>query len=250
MRIVKIVFSPAGGTQKAVDLVADALEGEQIELDLTDSRERYLSEMIRPDDLVLIAMPVYGGRAPVLAMERFRKLTGNKSRCFLMAVYGNRDYEDTLAEMSDAAEECGFIVTGAAAVIAEHSVVRQYAAGRPDEADRAVLQRTAQQLLRVIENGSFSGNIPGNRPYTKPMSLSLVPKLSKGCISCGKCRENCPAGAIDRNFTADPGKCISCMRCIGICPASARRPSAVMVKMSSMVLKKGCSRRKKIGIYL
>ena len=43
---------------------------------------------------------------------------------------------------------------------------------------------------------------------------------------------------------------ISCMRCVGICPVSARKPGAIMVKVSALVLKKECSKRKKIGVCL
>ena len=250
MRIVKIIFSPTGGTKRTADMLAETIPGEQIELDLTDAKESFRSVDIRKEDLTILAMPVYGGRAPVLAMERFRKLQGNGSKCILVAVYGNRDFEDTLVEMQDAAEAGGFCVIGAVAAIAEHSVVREYAAGRPDAADRQDLHRAAEQFLRAAENPATEITIPGNRPYTKPMSLSLVPKKTGACTGCGTCRRSCPAEAIDDHFIADKKKCISCMRCVGICPVSARRPSAVMVKMSAVVLKKECSKRKKIGVYL
>lgn len=250
MRIVKIVFSPTGGTGKVVDMLAEAIPGSKIEIDLTEIRENYPADSIRPDDLVLIAMPVYGGRAPVLAMERFRALKGNDSKCLLIAVYGNRDYEDTLVELQDAAQECGFSVTGAIAAVAEHSVVRQFASGRPDEADRKVLHQAALNWLTALSDNRPASEIPGNRPYTKPMSLSLVPKLTTSCTKCGKCRFRCPAGAIDENFSADKKKCISCMRCVSICPAGARKPGRLMVRLSAAVLKKDCSNRKNIEVYL
>ena len=230
-------------------MLAESLPGPQVELDLTDIHEQYLEETIEPEDLSLIAMPVYGGRAPVLAMERFRKLQGNGSRCLLIAVYGNRDYEDTLVEMQDAAENCNFHVIGAVAAIAEHSVVHQYACGRPDALDREALHQIGRKLLQPHTERSVHAVIPGNRPYTKPMSLSLVPKLTKNCINCGKCRENCPAGAIDHSFIADKKKCISCMRCVSICPAGARKPNSFMVSLSALVLKKDCSTRKNISFF-
>ena len=249
MAVVSIVFSPTGGTKKAVDMLSEAIPGEKIFIDLTDPDENYASASIGTDDISLIAMPVYGGRAPVLAMERFREIKGNGSRCLLLAVYGNRDFEDTLVEIQDAAEECGFRVTGAIAAVAEHSVVHQYAAGRPDNQDREELHRAAENWLTALESNQGTPEIPGNRPYTKPMSLSLVPKPAKGCIGCGKCRNSCPAGAIDENFIADKRKCVSCMRCVTLWPVGARKPGQLMVKLSAAVLKKDCSERKNIKVY-
>ena len=250
MAVVSIVFSPTGGTKRAADMLLEALPGEKLFIDLTDLRGNVSSASIGANDISLIAMPVYGGRAPVLAMERFRKIKGNGSRCLLLAVYGNRNYEDTLVEMQDAAEECGFRVTGAIAAVAEHSVVHQFAVGRPDEQDREDLHRTAEIWLSALGNNQSAPEIPGNRPYTKPMSLSLVPKLVKGCIGCGKCKNSCPAGAIDANFITNKRKCISCMRCVTVCPADARKPGQLMVKLSAAVLKKDCSNRKDIEVYL
>lgn len=41
MKIYDIVFSPTGGTQKVSSLLTDALEGEVIHVDLTDSRQNF-----------------------------------------------------------------------------------------------------------------------------------------------------------------------------------------------------------------
>lgn len=81
--------------------------------------------------MVLIAMPSFGGRAPAIAIERLRKIKGNGAKCTLISVYGNRDYEDTLVEMEDAAKECGFQIVAAIAAVAEHSIMPQYASSRP-----------------------------------------------------------------------------------------------------------------------
>ena len=250
MRLITISFSPTGGTKKVVDMLAEAMPGERLQLDLTDAGEGYRRVTIRLEDLCLIAMPVYGGRAPVLAMERFRSLQGNGSKCLLAAVYGNRDYEDTLAEMQDAAEERGFIVTGAVAAVAEHSVVRSIATGRPDAQDREALHRAAGEWLDALRDHRCVPQIPGNRPYTKPMSLRLVPKRTRACTGCGACRAACPASAIGADFVADPGACISCMRCIGVCPAGARKANAMMVGLSRAVLKKDCQERKDMKVFL
>ena len=74
MQIVSIVFSPTGGTQKIDSLLSEGLrlKCEVDEASLIDLAEPApeLSPEIQADDLVMIAMPSFGGRAPAVAIER------------------------------------------------------------------------------------------------------------------------------------------------------------------------------------
>ena len=70
-----------------------------------------------------------------MAVRRLKALNGQGARAVLACVYGNRAYEDTLVEREDAARETGFRVIAAMAAVAEHSIARQFASGRPDEQD-------------------------------------------------------------------------------------------------------------------
>lgn len=45
-------------------------------------------------DMVLVAMPSFGGRAPAVAIEQLRKIAGSGARCTLVCVYGSRAYEE------------------------------------------------------------------------------------------------------------------------------------------------------------
>ena len=65
---------------------------------------------LHEDDLVVIAMPVFAGRVPALAVERLRKVNPHGAKCVVVAVYGNRAYDDALIEMLDVATEIGFRV--------------------------------------------------------------------------------------------------------------------------------------------
>ena len=73
-----------------------------------------------PQDVCLIAVPAFGGRVPALALECLKTMQGNGARAVLIAVYGNRDFDDTLLELQNAAESCGFTCTAAVAAVAEH----------------------------------------------------------------------------------------------------------------------------------
>ena len=91
-------------------------------------------------------MPSFGGRAPAVAIERLKQISGNGAKCTLVCVYGNRAYEDTLVEMEDAANHCGFQVVAAIAAVAEHSILSQYASNRPDASDEKQLVNFADQI--------------------------------------------------------------------------------------------------------
>lgn len=253
MKLYEITFSPTGGTQKAADLLTKALGGETAAVDLTDSSADFSAETLTPEDVAVIAVPSYGGRVPEPAVQRLAAMQGGGARAVLVCVYGNRAYEDTLVELEDTAKQAGFHVIAAVAAIAEHSIARRYAAGRPDAADEQQLQAFAARIREKLSAGDDTEpGIPGNRPYKKAGGSGLVPKPTKGCSSCGLCAEKCPVQAIDPKDPrqTDKSKCISCMRCVSVCPRSARKVNSVMLAAVDAALKKACSDRKEGELYI
>lgn len=146
MKLYNIVFSPTGGTQKAATVLTDALEGEETRVDLTDSKQDFRTVQLTREDVAVISVPSYGGRVPAVAVERLTMLRGQGARAVLVCVYGNRAYEDTLVELEDAAKQAGFRVIAAVSAVAEHSIARQFAAGRPDAQDAKQLSDFARQI--------------------------------------------------------------------------------------------------------
>ncbi|WP_367924596.1 EFR1 family ferrodoxin [uncultured Ruthenibacterium sp.] len=253
MKLYTIVFSPTGGTQKVATSLTDTLEGEAIKVDLTDSKQNFRAVQLTQEDVAVISVPSYGGRVPAVAVERLTMLSGQGARAVLVCVYGNRDYEDTLVELEDAAKQAGFRVIAAVAAIAEHSIARQFAAGRPDAQDEKQLSAFARQIQAKLSAGdSTEPSIPGNRPYKKVTGTSMVPKPTKECTNCGLCAAKCPVQAIDKEYPkkVDEETCISCMRCISVCPHSARKVNPVMLAAASLMLKKVCSERKDCELFL
>ncbi len=248
MNTVEIIFSPTGGTEKVASIIGRQWSENIVKIDLSDYKTDFPKCSIDSEDRVLVAMPSFGGRAPAVAIERLKKIAGNGAKCTLVCVYGNRAYEDTLAEMEDAAKECGFQVVAAVAAVAQHSIIPQYAANRPDTSDEKQLEQIAQQ---IADKAVRAASIPGNRPYKKASGAGLVPKPSKDCIKCGVCAKNCPVQAIDPiKMTADPKKCISCMRCVKQCPHDGRKVNATMVSIAAMAIKKACLVRKENELFL
>ena len=255
MNVSQIIFSPTGGTKKVADIITKAWGMPVSEIDLTSAETDYAAISLKKDDIAVIAIPSYGGRVPSLAAGRISKIHGNQAQCVIVCVYGNRAYEDTVIELNDIAEKCGFRVIAAVAAIAEHSIMHQYAAGRPDDKDKQKLQNFAEKILEKINSSTAEIStlqIPGNNPYKKAGGAGLVPKADNKCTNCGLCAQNCPAQAISKENlkVTDSKKCISCMRCVVKCPQSARKVNAAMVSVAALAMKKACSTRKENELYI
>nr|WP_294465943.1 4Fe-4S binding protein [uncultured Sellimonas sp.] len=253
MKLYEICFSPTGGTKKALDILTNGLNGDMQPVDLTDRKTDFSSVSLAEDDVAVIGVPSYGGRVPAPAAKRLSKIQGNGAKAVLVCVYGNRAYEDTLAELQDTATQSGFRVIAAVAAIAEHSIVRQFAAGRPDHQDQTTLHSFAGKIQAKLDAQDISlPSIPGNRPYKKGGGAGMVPKPSKACVNCGLCAEKCPVQAIDLTNPkkVDSKTCISCMRCVSICPHSARKVNGIMLTAAGAMLKKACSERKECELYI
>lgn len=254
MKFLQLIFSPTGGTKKAAEMITSEWSASVETIDLTDPSVDFTKCNIQSEDVVLIAIPSYGGRVPALAAKRLLQIRGNFAYCVLLCVYGNRAYEDTLIEMTDIAKKSGFVVAAAISAIAEHSIMHQFATGRPDRKDMQQLKSYAKVILEKIktEKPNNQLKIPGNRPYKKAGGVGLVPKATKNCVNCGLCAKQCPAQAIDRNNvkSTDSKKCISCMRCVVRCPHSARKVNDGMVSIASLAIKKACSVRKDCELFI
>lgn len=213
-----LIYSPTGGTEKVMNILGAAFHTDTV-IDLCRPVEPIA---LHGDDLVLIGLPSFGGRIPAGSGDRIRQIRGNGAKAVLVAVYGNRAIDDTLIEMKDLAEECGFRVVGAISAVAEHSIMRHVAKGRPDAQDKSELMDFARQILAgITEERNIS--VPGKRPYKNFGGAGMFP-VTENCTGCGYCAENCPADAIpaDAPHTTDTEKCICCMRCVDRCPAGAR----------------------------
>ncbi|MDE6056036.1 MAG: EFR1 family ferrodoxin [Lachnospiraceae bacterium] len=254
MKLVQIAFSPTGGTQKVADIITDEWKETITCIDLSDAEADYSKITIEPEDIALVAVPSYGGRVPELAAKRLAMVHGKQARCIIVCVYGNRAYEDTLVELQDIVENCGFRTVAGISAVAEHSIMHQYAAGRPDKKDAEELREFAKMIYGRLMDTKMSEavlKIPGNRPYKKAGGAGMVPKAAKECVNCGLCAKNCPAQAISRENmkTADLTKCISCMRCVVRCPKSARKVNSAMVSVAALAMKKACSERKENELF-
>lgn len=221
-----ITFSPTGGTNRVADLLCGALHSQWTQVDLMEEVHLDTTE----SDLCLVAVPSFGGRVPDLAVQRLKGITGS-AKAIMVCVYGNRAYEDTLSELQDVLTAQGLRPVAAVAAVAEHSIMHEYAVGRPDARDARELAGFAGYIAAKLRKKNTTLTVPGNRPYKDYKVAPMIPQTAEHCIGCGKCAERCPTGAInlvDLTMT-DTAKCICCMACTSVCPVDARKPDPNVV---------------------
>ena len=221
--LYNIYFSPTGGTKRVADILIGNLGGECCEIDLCREIESF---SLQADDVCLVSVPSFAGRVPQIAVERLKKIAGNGAKAILNCVYGNREWDDTLTELQDTLELCGFVCVAAIAAVAEHSIFRQFAAGRPDKEDAKELIEFARKITEKLESGVFGDLLlaGSHGPYKELANIPFKPQANESCGKCGICASGCPVGAIDKTDPrkTDTDRCISCMRCRDICPKHAR----------------------------
>ena len=236
-KVYAVFFSPTGTTEKAVTAVAEGTGLPFEKIDLTSLKTRHaFKHSFTKSDLVVVGLPVYGGRLPYNLENFFTGLNGKDTPAVALVMYGNREYNDALIELKLRLEERGFHVAAGAAFIGEHTFSKNIATGRPDENDLAVAADFGQKAAGFIA-GDKQGvlTVKGKYPFewkgfdpaeTRPEpGRPPHPSVSTNerCTQCGLCVSECPWGAIGpEKYATDSTKCLRCFRCIKYCPVSAR----------------------------
>lgn len=267
-----VLFSPTGTTKKVVEAITQGIGGKQVEMvDVTRRSQRGMSLGFEESDLAILAAPVYYGRIPEEIASYFATLSAKGTPVVPVVVYGNREYEDALKELTDIAVSGNFVPVAGGAFIAQHSYSTDrypIADGRPDADD---LQKAArfgaavrEKLSRLESLRTVSDiAVPGRFPYVEPKNLNDIKRVrqhvaltpetdSSKCTQCGQCAEACPTGAIvpDDVAQTDRFNCLICFACIKACPEDARQMREPNFWTAIEALAGTCQERKQPEWYL
>ncbi len=241
-----ILFSPTGTSRKVSMAVVDGMGEVARTIDATYTTPVELS--FTSSDLVVIAVPVYGGKVAPLALSRLEALRGSNTPAVLIVVYGNRAYGESLTQLDAFVRDRGFVPVAVAAFVGEHSYstsATPIAVGRPDMSDLAEarawgkairsklgyiasvsaidlkrMEAPRTSLLSLIRFAFFIWRQRRKKQVVKPVPVTD----SEKCKKCGKCARICPNAAIpaDNLLHTMPDRCIKCCACVKCCPTHAR----------------------------
>ena len=241
-KVWAVYWSATGTTEKVVSTMAEEaskrlrLPLEKIDFTLPCMREKVFS--FQGTDLVFFGTPTYAGRVPNKVLPFVQsQFAGNGALAVSVVLFGNRSFDNSLAELASELESHGFHTVVASAFVGQHAFSDVLAAGRPAEAD---LRQAADFASQVADKVSSLTALPGpiavpgdpEAPYYVPKGvdgqsakfLKAKPKTDpEKCVSCGLCASICPMGAIDpADVSSVPGLCIKCHACIKRCPTHAK----------------------------
>ena len=237
-------FSPTGGTLAVARHLAEALCRELRTTaeyhSYTLPRERETLPAFAPDDIIIWATPVYAGRIPNKTLDFVRAALSRqpRNRAIALVAFGNRAYDNALAELVGLMRDGGLRPVAAAAMVTRHAFSDTLGANRPNEADLDTLDRFAKQAAgRILtdSNDMEPLNVPGEahpEKYYTPLKTNNAPAGflkakpscdSDRCTRCGTCLDICPMGSIvaREGVPQFDGICIKCQACRRSCPAGA-----------------------------
>ena len=182
-QIQAVYWSATGNTDRAVNTIADALSaalGAPVKrISFTRPAERREDLSFAAGDLVVFGMPTYAGRLPNKMLPFVREhVHGNGALAAAVVTFGNRAYDNSLAELCAVLEADGFHTVAGGAFACRHAFTDALADGRPDWDDK----RQMEDFIRVCENAGrplyFS---PGEVNLAKGTRIRIIGGPLNGC---------------------------------------------------------------------
>ena len=245
--VLLVTFSPTRTSRCIGEAIARGTSYENIRIqDLTYEVEDTPIE-VPAETLLVVAVAVYGGKVAPPALKRMSGLKVAGAPAVLVALYGNRAYEQALVELESFVTGKGAQVVAAGAFVGEHSYsVEAYpvAVGRPDAQDIQMAETFGRNIRLKLDKEPVgtvnAADLPDKAMATEEMLrfrtdvqaalkggavVPQTPSVDEAlCNHCGTCVSQCPTQAIvegEETMTiAD--RCIRCCACVKVCPQQAR----------------------------
>lgn len=232
--VIGLYFSPTGTTRTLVTAAAEQAAqtlGVPCRLiSLNTPAERETEFHFSADTLVIVGAPTYAGRLPnKISPDLRRILHSSGSPAVALVTYGNRAYENALAELFRVLTDGGMKPAAGAVCVCQHSIARALAVGRPNEEDCAEVRRFAAEVAERIQADEIvlSPAVPGDADssYYVPTGTSGKPAKFLKSAPSRPDPKNATAAAAARHYARwgstaakDPsivsGICIKCQACI------------------------------------
>ncbi len=240
--VYAVYFSATGKTRKVASTLANAIAlalNVPLEtVDYTAPAAREETYSFCETDLVVFASPTYAGKLPNKLLPFVQTgFAGNGALAVGIVTFGNRSFDNSLAEFTVSLENAGFHTVAAGAFACQHAFSDTLALGRPDADDMRKLGELGAAIVGKLSRMSevcAPVAVPGDAaaPYYTPKGLDGEPKVflkakpktdAEKCFGCGLCAQLCPMGSISfENFADVTGICIKCHSCVKNCPAGAK----------------------------
>lgn len=241
-RVCALYVSATGNTENAVTVLAETLAEKWkvplVRMPFFKPSEREKDYDFTDTDFAVIGAPTYAGKLPNKLLPDLKaRLHGSRTPAAAVITFGNRAYDNALAELCAVLGENGFLPIAGGAFVGRHAFTDALAAGRPDDHDCEELRNLAVAIhdkanyitdivppLTVPGDADAPYYVPKGMDGTPARFLKAVPKVDPSrCTGCGACVRLCPMGAIDPvDVSHVPGICIKCHACVRGCPHHAR----------------------------
>ena len=156
-RICAAYWSATGNTDKTVNTIAETL-AEKLGVPLerrnfTRPSDRAEDLSFTGGDLVVFGMPTYAGKLPNKMLPYVQQqIHGNGALAVGVVTFGNRSYDNSLAELCAALEADGFHTVAGGAFACRHAFTDALADGRPDWDDKRQMGEFAARIADKVKD--------------------------------------------------------------------------------------------------
>lgn len=243
-KVTAVYFSATGNTKKIATAVAakmaEALGAELAEISIADPAVREGKLTFGEGEVAVIGVPTYAGKTPNKLLPYLQEgFDGNGAVAVPVVTFGNRSFDNSLAELVSVMAANGFGIAGAGAFACRHAFTDVLANGRPNDADLAEAADLGAKAAAKVQAAGAAADLAAievdgdaDAPYYIPKGVDGQPAKflkakpltdSEKCSQCGVCASKCPMGSINpENVSEVTGVCIKCQACIRGCANGAK----------------------------
>ena len=239
-----IWYSQTGNTGRVGRAIASAWKKAGLKVEHGDYRDIDRTTLGKYD-IIGLGSPVYYYEVP----QNFRewldgmpRIDGTPVATFVTFGGEGGNQHNTVCELAGLLAQKGGVPAGTGEFSCMSSYALTWSSGnservlkyrdRPGPGTYSAAGKYAGEILARVAEGKTAGvtgnfsmrNIIKGGPSISGTKLFITGHRvnTAKCISCGRCRRACTAGAIDpEKGTVDTDKCIACLGCINNCPAGA-----------------------------